>query len=702
MATIHLTDNVSLDLTGSSGSAGATLNKYLKNPLVFLSPKQALANAANITVGELDDHLFPLTGSAKADGKFVVEAATLGVKAGESATLDLLTDDRSADFLQSLRLRDKDASSPAPELMSFALTGTVDSGPTVSSGDVTFGITSGTEATLTTYCPVNKDERFLTAAGRTISGFSIPHDLEDLQNLAEGSISRVKGTGKLQFRIDFRHNFLNNSLATVALSAIPKIGVQAEASGEIEVTVTHTASHELTIAALPGGKLHLAVSLTKIDDLETSLQIWTGVSANIGNTDALKFLLSKISVNSDQEVEKLSAEMPADEARDLSIQIKKAIDSAVDSSLRAALCEACEDSEAANVLFVYEVDLRTALGDAASSEALKAALTGNFTKITATGANLPGITALESVHTVTSAQTHTLTAHLLGVFNFSDVGTFTRRTKAGVNKDTGEIILTSEDIEVADNNVEPDKLRKVLVKSAAVTAAAAANTMTASDFRFKFVYFLRRADANRSDMQQFANMLSMINAGASKSAQDLLGGGAKKFGETGLYLSMDVDAETSRALFLSNQQPREETLYIRLARGVMANILSGDADSEKRRSLFTASPEFWGELKEAGAGANVVRLLEENGIPEQAATDFFALNAWTEAMSDFAAKLATGKPLEKAAKAVVSDSTGGFDLPWALLAARLLPAQAPNVTCQFTCAALGRAAKGAAVTAVGR
>ena len=86
----------------------------------------------------------------------------------------------------------------------------------------------------------------------------------------------------------------------------------------------------------------------------------------------------------------------------------------------------------------------------------------------------------------------------------------------------------------------------------------------------------------------------------------------------------------------------------------------------------------------------MVRLLEENGIPEEAGTDFFALNAWTEAMSDFASKLAAAQPLEKAAKAVVSDSTGGFDSPWALLATRLLSAHTPNVTCKFNCATLKR------------
>ena len=288
---------------------------------------------------------------------------------------------------------------------------------------------------------MGKDERFLSAAMRALSGVSIPHDLDDLQSLAEGSICKVKGTGKLQFKIDFQHNFLINSLATETISVLPTIGVNAQASGEIEATVTHSTSHELTIAALPGGKLHLAVSLTNIDDLETSLQVSTGVTVNVGKKDALEFLLSKISVNSDDEVDKLKQEMPDGEARDLSAQIKKVIDGAVSSSLKAALCEAFEDSEGTNVLFLYEVDLASAAGDPASSEALQAALIGDFTKITAKDASLQGIKALDSVHTLTSTKTHTITVHLLGVFNFSDVGTFTRKAKSGINKDTGRLSL---------------------------------------------------------------------------------------------------------------------------------------------------------------------------------------------------------------------------------------------------------------------
>ncbi|MBV8808445.1 MAG: hypothetical protein JO033_07195 [Acidobacteriaceae bacterium] len=689
MPTIQLTDNASLNLTGSTGNIGATLKKYLKDPLIFTAPKQELANAANVTVGQLDDHLFPLKASAQTDGKFAVETTKLDVKPGAAAELDLLREGRASDLLESLQLRDKNDGSPAPELLSFAVTGTLDSGPTLTTGEFTFGIVSGAAVTLKTYCEVGKDERFFSAAERTISGISIPHDLDDLKNLPGGTISGVKGTGKLQFKIDFKHNFLTNSLATEALSVIPvTIGVKAQVEGEIEATVTHTTSHELTIAALPGGKLHLTVSLTNTDDLETSIQVSTGITANIGNKDALQFLLSKISVNSEEEIEKLKKEMPEQEARGLSEQIKKVIDGAVDNSVKAALKEAFEEKEGTNVLFAYEVDLQNALGDASSSDALRAALTGDFTKVTEKSVTLPGITPLDSVHTLTSTHTHTLTAHLIGVLNFSDVGTFTRKAKSGINKDTGEIVLTSEDIEVTDNNVEPEKLRKVLVKSASITAAAAANTMTATDFRFKFVYFLRKANADRSDMQQFANILSLVNGGAGGAAQNLLAGGSDKFGDTALYLSLDLDVQTSRALFVDNGTPREESLYIRLARGVMAAILNGDKASEKRRSLFTSSMEFWGELKEAGAAGNVVQLLTENGIPEEAATDFFALNAWTEAMSDFAAKLAGGAALEKAAKAVVSDSKGGFDSPWALLATRLIPAHSPNVTSQFTCAAL--------------
>ena len=63
------------------------------------------------------------------------------------------------------------------------------------------------------------------------------------------------------------------------------------------------------------------------------------------------------------------------------------------------------------------------------------------------------------------------------------------------------------------------------MKSAAITAAAAANTMTAADFRFKFVFFLKKADANGSDMQQFVNILSLINASEDcAAAQNLLTG----------------------------------------------------------------------------------------------------------------------------------------------------------------------------------
>ena len=140
MGTIQLTDNTSLNVTGSGGSPKATLNKYLKDPLILVSPRQELASAADVTVGQLDEHFFPLTASVKADGKFAIGTATFDVKTGSSASLDLLKGDKSDDFLQSLQLRDKQSSSPASELMSFALTGTLDSGVSTAAGDFTLGL----------------------------------------------------------------------------------------------------------------------------------------------------------------------------------------------------------------------------------------------------------------------------------------------------------------------------------------------------------------------------------------------------------------------------------------------------------------------------------------------------------------------------------------------------------------------------------
>src|ERR1022692_2703502 len=100
MPTIGLTDNATLNVIVSSADGNATLNRYLTNPLSFITAA-GLTAIAGQKVGDLDPTAFPITASASGDGKFAVEGTSLEVQPGASASVGLLTGAAAAGFLRS-------------------------------------------------------------------------------------------------------------------------------------------------------------------------------------------------------------------------------------------------------------------------------------------------------------------------------------------------------------------------------------------------------------------------------------------------------------------------------------------------------------------------------------------------------------------------------------------------------------------------
>ena len=170
-------------------------------------------------------------------------------------------------------------------------------------------------------------------------------------------VCELDASSSLQFAASVTYNFLNDPLANVSISKLPSIAINATAEATLEATVTHTADHTVTIAKRPDGRLHLAVSLTKTDDFETSLTVSAGATAQVGNFDALAFLLGRISPNASAELTKIASDMPAEEARQLSADIKGALEAAMSNSLQVSLKEALDNTRSANRLFLYEIDL---------------------------------------------------------------------------------------------------------------------------------------------------------------------------------------------------------------------------------------------------------------------------------------------------------------------------------------------------------
>lgn len=661
MPTIQLTNNTTLDITATAAGGGATLNRYLTNPLTYTTA--GLNAIAATTVGDLDPTIFPVAASATGGGEFAVAGTLLNVNLGASASVDLLTGDNGADFFDSLQLTQAPA---VAGVVSFRLLGTLNAGDTAAVGDFCFGISKSAAVTLTTFCMVAATDVFVDALERAMAAITIPHDVQDLVSLPANTICQIAASSSLQFTASVTYDILNDPLATVSIPNLPSVTVNATAGATIEGAATHTSDHTVTIAKLPTGLIHLSVILGRTDDFETSLTVSAGGAAGVGSFDALSLLLNIISPNSTAELTKIQADLPAGQAQELGDNIKAAIDAVLCSSVQASLKAALEESQSNRRLFLYEIDL-TAL-DEVSTAALQSALAGDFTAITSLKAKLAGIRELNSALTVCSSVKHSLTLHLLGIFNWGSTSDFVEKSKIGYTKDTHEIVLSDERIEVATNNLDAEKLREVVVKGITLTLPASANTPEAA-MPIHMVYLDREAATNRSTMRQFVNVLQATGAPDAARANSLLNQNLTNYGASSLSLRLDLTPQQCRQLFVDSAgRPFDWTVYLGYVCKAEAAILDGDKDNADRLTLFTAGQAFWQALSDAGAPATQTQMLTDRGIRPNAIVDVTTLIWWSSAMQDYAKALVAGKSLVGAGKEVVKDSTFGFNEPWLILA----------------------------------
>ena len=459
---------------------------------------------------------------------------------------------------------------------------------------------------------------------------------------------------------------LNDPLATISIAKLPSIAINATAGGTLEATITDTSDHTVTIARLPNNLVHLSVSRTKTDDLETSLTVSAGLAADVGSFDALAFLLGRISPNATEELAKLKPDMPASQAEQLNDSMKAAIKAALSSSVQVALKAALDVARAKNRVLLYEIDLSALDGN--SSAALQSALAGDFTSLTRPGAVLAGVRELDSALTTTSMVTHSLAVHLLGIFNWASTSTFIENSKIDYTKDTHEIVLSDQTIEVASNSLNAEKLREIVVKGITLTLPASANTPEATS-PLNLVFFDRQAPASASTMRQFVNVLTQTGSSTAARAQSLLDQTLQQYGTTSLYLGLKLNPAQCRQLFLDSAgKPYDWTTYVQSACRAECLVLAGDVDNADRLRLFSAGLDFWKELESAGAAPNIIRLLAGQGIRQNAIVDVVTILWWSSAMQDYATALSRNQPLAGVGKAVVKDGTLGFNEPWLVLA----------------------------------
>lgn len=673
MPTIKITDNASVEITSQESTPA--LANYLETGLIFILDKTSsvFKQAAGKKISDIDSGGFPASISPSIPGSFAVSSATVSVKPGFEAILDLLTGSKAKNFLTSLG-----PGAPQPlGLVSFAITAELESGPSGTVGDFSFGLVSDQEIKISTSCPVAPTDLLTDAVQRAISGLTLPHDIDDIRALPEGHICTLEGKGSLKFTASVQYSFLNNTLLAAPFEVLSKsLTLNAESGPKLTVTVEHSNTHELTIAALGNNKCRLSISLTAEDDTEESFDFSLGLSGKIGGSDALQFIIEQVSKMPDEDLAQTRAILTSQEHSELSAQIKTAVEGATKAGITASLHDAFRESEQENSLFIYDLDLRAL--DSISTAAVQSALMGDFVQLTTLGSTLKGVMEVKSVSTVTLTKTHTLTLHLLGLLNFSDIGTFMKKAKVARIDGTSDVVFAATDIKIVQNTVDPDHLREVVTKSAMITTAADSSPKN-PDFTFRMVFFWKKAGVNDSDLRQIVNSLVFLSSPDAAVAERLLDVSSGRRSDVFAYFSLTLDKALSTSAFKS----RTSDDFVMAGQKAMKVILINDPESVDRLPLFSLDVTLWKQIRYAGAAANMERVLAEHGIACQASvSDFITIDWWAQAMANMANALAVGKSLANAEKDVLKDSDAGFDVPWALLATSIL-APGAKATTQF-------------------
>ena len=181
--------------------------------------------------------------------------------------------------------------------------------------------------------------------------------------------------------------------------------------------------------------------------------------------------------------------------------------------------DALKQSKERKYVFVYDADLNAL--DSTSTAALQAALKGDFTQITASGSTLAGIQEVDTLDTLTLTATHTLTIHLLGILNFSDVNSFVKKSKIALNGDTGEVVLNATDIKITENRIDTDHLREVLARST-YHHYRSRQFSANPKLHVQVGVFPQEANVSSSDLRQFSNVLKSVSSPDGAQADALL------------------------------------------------------------------------------------------------------------------------------------------------------------------------------------
>jgi hypothetical protein len=691
MATIQLTDNFGLVIDATFGPAFA---RYLKSPQALIGVLRTAKPLKNLHLSDdpFDSQSMGIAFNAPvAIGSTGVEL-TIQPSVTGSITLakgEALFDADTDPFRQAIPIPAQHAYLSAALHAELALT------LGESAGALRFGFTAGTMIVLTNYELCALTDLLVPRLESVLTHFTIPGDLQDIEQLIEHTVVTLEGTGSLQCTGQANLLAVANPLATLNTPLVP-IKV-AEGSGvTINATYTLTGAYQLRIERLAARAFRLSYLKQRTTEFDVNVQAEINTSVTASSFDLLKRVLQAVSSDPVPDNDTFHrAGLTDDQLTSIAIAVKAGIERSMSLSLTGDLASLDTSSTA----FTYDVDL--ALLDDAGRQAVHAALGGDLTGLEAAGR--PGITRRTSIADALHQGKHVLKVNLLGIYTHASVTTLFQQGTIIVDRESGDITITdqagAQRIQFTADNFAKDtaKLRQVLAESLLLTAAyrgtgaLPAGPQLASHYWF----FTLHQETNQEQCTGYltiAQGLRLLND-TTRTATLARLAGATDLGRSTLFIDASYTDDLCKRLFVDDAgQPRPEDEYETLGRRALLLLLpSGDAINDARR-LPLLDDRVWQAMKHTGQPGFSTLFADRGFDLNQLAditSDYTLISWWAssmrrmgEALAQIQTFLATHpgadrenntfrqlrSKLDQAMASVVSNTQAQFGEPWGVLA----------------------------------
>lgn len=593
--------------------------------------------------------------------------------------------------------------------VSLALQGSLDLGVSGSSGDLTFGFDANHSVELGYWkaFPLGSAEPTLgEATGEMISAYVIPAEVEDLDLLGVNDICTASGSGSLTISGGFNVSVAPNPLASINLPLnTGKLEVQTGVIAGTTASFTLTGSYQIRVRKTSADTIELSFHKEQGSSLKTDLSVSGGIAANVGDTDLLASLLGAISTDpSDDATKKLFEEggLSADEISGLADAIKESLDHSLQASLEVALSQVTDDQ----AIFQYEV--RPAQLNPAAKAALRQALKGDLSLLTAlesgsVGATLaPGIVLLNSVLTTMHQHETELRFNLFGLVNFISVADLIRNCVVIKDPGTGDLtIADSATGSLINAETKPDRRRQALLKamfeSVMLTATyRVANAVSMTGLTSSNLHFAFTDTTNIAILADYLNWFAVMNL----LTKPQIDGYVKHFaggGPSTCLLRTEFDDRACQLMFFQSPgQPWDRNHYLDIGRSAMKALIDRNG-SDSNRFRYDLLDQRWADALKIGPNDNLgplmgLRLTDpaQFNITQLLRSDLYTIDWWATAMQkagaailemqQFLASKGAGSSadspefvsrrarLQQAMAAVIRDSHTQFDEPWGLVA----------------------------------